>query len=122
MFSDETSAVITVVAASSRMSTRRKLPKLESTAAVFKQLENAADNTDISVWTLQLEDRLQQVQQENTAVVKDVADMKVAMMRLQTQRLKSGSKAGLEVDMALAKVGHAAEQRLLRFGDGKSEV
>lgn len=114
--------MITVVAASSRRSTRRKLPKLESTAAVFKQLETAADNTDIIVWTLQLEDRLQQAQQENTAVVKDVADMKVAMMRLQTQRLKSGSKAGLEVDMALAKVGRAAEQRLLRFGDGKSEV
>ena len=83
---------------------------------------NTADNTDSDLLTLQLEDRLQQAQQENTAVVKDVADMKVAMMRLQTQRLKSGSKASLEVDMALAKVGRSADQDLLKFGDGKSGV
>ena len=93
-----------------------------SMAAVCKQLETSADNTDSEMLTLQLEDRLQQAQQENTAVVKDVADMKVAMMRLQTQRLKSGSKASLEVDMALAKVGRRAHQHLLRFADGKSGV
>ena len=85
--------------------------------AVCKQLGTTADDTDSDLLTLQLEDRLQQAQQENTAVVKDVADMKVAMMRLQTQRLKSGSKASLEVDMALAKVGPSADQHLLKFGD-----
>ena len=91
-------------------------------AAVCKQLKPTADNTDSDLLTLQLEDRLQQAQQENTAVVKDVADMKVAMMRLQTQRLKSGSKASLEVDMALAKVVHSADQHVLMVADGKSEV
>lgn len=41
---------------------------------------------------------------ENSSITQEIANMKMTLMKLQTERVKAGGRAAHEVDAALAKV------------------
>ena len=53
---------------------------------------------------LQAEMKLRGAFEENSSITQEIATMKVTLMKLQTERLKSGGRAAQDMDAALAKV------------------
>ena len=55
--------------------------------------------------------KLRSAMEENSGISEEIASMKMTLMRLQTERLKSSGRSAHEVDAALAKV-HALQSPL----------
>ncbi len=53
---------------------------------------------------VQADMKLRGAVEENNSITREIAGMKVTLMKLQTERVKAGGRAAHEVDAALAKV------------------